>query len=289
MNSNLKRFALPVTLAFIVLCAWVRPLDNLASERIDQGFTRALTSFATARLVGAVISVAQGTDVGVQPFGVGVKLAVGQALRPVSELVAQFAELMLMATVIFGAMKVLLAIGGSVGVSLALTLVALGVAWRHWRARRLPVWTWRFLAVLVLIRFALPVVMVGSDAIFREFMADDYMASQSALSGSTAKLESDAMLSGAAKGQGGQGGQGGEGGVVQNAKDWLAKNIDISGRIDALRQSAAQITAHIIKLIVVFLLQTLVIPLLLFWALYRALMAMLPIGRAAKPAWTAGG
>lgn len=270
MNPVLKRYALPVTLAAIVLCAWLRPLDDMAAERIDQGFNRALASFATARLAGAVISVAQGTDVDVQPFGVGVKLAVGQVLRPVGELVAQFAELMLMATVIFGAMKVLLAIGGSAGVSLALTVLALGVGWKHWRARHLPLWAWRFLAVLILIRFALPVVMVGSDAIFREFMADDYAASQNALGGSSAKLESDAMLAGAAKNGSGESSMG------QNAKDWLAKNIDISGRIDALRQSATQITSHIIKLIVVFLLQTLVIPLLLFWALYRALMAMLP-------------
>jgi len=267
MSPTLRRCAFPVILALVVLCAWLHPLDNLASDKVDQGFNRALTSFATARLVGAVISVAQGTDVDVQPFGVGVKLAVGQALHPVSELIAEFAELMLAATVIFGAMKILLLIGGSAGVSLALTVAAAAAGITHWRTRRLPVWAWRFLAVLVLIRFALPVVMVGSDMVFKEFMADDYTASQSALSGSTGKLEANAVLPDNSVS---------EGGVAQRAKEWLAKNIDVSGRIDALKQSAAQITSHIIKLIVVFLLQTLVIPLLLFWALYRLLMSMLP-------------
>ena len=87
-----------------------------------------------------------------------------------------------------------------------------------------------------------------------------------ALSGSTGQLESKSVLADTT----------GEGGVAQRAKDWLAKNIDINGRIDALKQSAAQIISHIIKLIVVFLLETLVIPLLLFWGLCRLLMAMLP-------------
>ncbi|MDP3310281.1 MAG: hypothetical protein Q8S56_04865, partial [Polaromonas sp.] len=57
-------------------------------------------------------------------------------------------------------------------------------------------------------------------------------------------------------------------GMLDRMKGWLAENADVRARFEELKQAAEQATEHIIRLIVVFLLQTLVIPLLLLWALY---------------------
>jgi len=44
--------------------------------------------------------------------------------------------------------------------------------------------------------------------------------------------------------------------------------VDVKTRFDNLKHAAEQATEHVIKLIVIFLLQTLIIPLLLIQALY---------------------
>jgi hypothetical protein len=62
--------------------------------------------------------------------------------------------------------------------------------------------------------------------------------------------------------------------VLDKMKGWLAdKSLDAGARLDALKQAAERITEQVINLIVIFLLQTLVIPLLLLWALYGAVRA----------------
>ena len=56
-------------LGLVVLCAWFVPLDRLATEQVDAGLKRALVSFATARALNAVISVAQGTEIAAHASG----------------------------------------------------------------------------------------------------------------------------------------------------------------------------------------------------------------------------
>ena len=53
-------------------------------------------------------------------------------------------------------------------------------------------------------------------------------------------------------------------------KGWLSKNADVKAHFANLKAAAEQAAEHIVKLIVIFVLQTLVIPLLLLWALYGA-------------------
>ena len=175
--------------AALVVCAWLGPLEPPAQRHIDAGLERALLSYATARALNAVISVAQGTEVAVQPAGVGVVLAPGQALEPINDLIEQFANLMLTASVAFGVQKVLLAVGAHWLVSAALTLAALGWTAVHLRRHAPPAWLSRLLLVLLMIRFALPVVVIGSDLLFERFMADDYRTSQQAIEAASLRLD----------------------------------------------------------------------------------------------------
>ena len=238
-----KSIILFASLTAILFCAWADPLDKLAANQVDAGFKRAAASFATARLIGAVISVAQGTDVIMQPVGVGVKLAPGQLLHPLSDLVSKFADLMLTATVIFGAMKILLVIGGNAVFSAAVTVVTLWWFWFFWRGRSSPLWLSRLAVIVLLIRFSVPVTMVGSDAVYQVFMADKYKASQSSLGITAGDMESKPLD---------QVSTNTDSGWWERMKQWVTTNIDVSARIKAMSQSANQIVDHIINVIVVF-------------------------------------
>src|SRR6185436_1624003 len=100
-----QRVVLALAVAIMVACSWLAPLESAANQQVDAGLKRALASFATARALNAVISVVQGTEVAVQPLGIGIKLSLGQILRPLNDMVEQCAHLMLVASIAFGIEK----------------------------------------------------------------------------------------------------------------------------------------------------------------------------------------
>jgi hypothetical protein len=189
-------------------------------------------------------------------------LTPGQALDPINDLVEQFSTLMLLASVSFGVQRVLIAIGGHAVVSVLLSLVALG--WTAWRWRGAPrPWLTRLLVLLLLVRFAVPLAVLGSDLAFRTFLARDYAEAQAQLGGSADRLGAAAAQAPPATSP-----------PNESFLDRLkrlgasaAQSADVSARIEALRRQAATAVDHLVTLTVIFLLQTLVLPLALLWGL----------------------
>ncbi len=220
---------------------------------------RALVSFATARALNAVISVAQGTEVAVEPAGVGVVLTPGQLLDPVNDLVEQFANLMLAASVAFGIQKLLISIGANWVVSLVLSITALAWAFICLRQKPSPAWLSRILVLLLMIRFAVPVVSTGSEMVFEKFMATDYQSSQQVIntaSSDLGKLSPPVVVPNESSG------------MIESIKSWWSQNGNVNLRFEHLKQLTEQSTENIVTLMAIFVLQTLVIPLLLLWVLY---------------------
>ena len=253
-----QRLVLVTAVVIAVVFAWRAPLDAAAAQQVDAGLKRALLSFASARALNAIISVVQGTEVAVEPAGVGVVFTPGQVLDPVNDLVEQFSDLMLLASVSFGVQSVLINIGAYWPVSLLLSLAALGWAFGYLRMRPVPGWLARGLAVLLMVRFAVPVVAIGSETLFQKFMAADYSASQQAIDTTSERLVRLNPPAAAASEQG----------VLERLQGWWSRNGDVKLRFEQLKQAAEHATENVIRLIVIFLLQTLVIPLLLLWLLY---------------------
>ena len=253
------RVGLAVIIAALVALSWLAPLDSAAHQYVDAGLKRALVSFATARALNAAISVAQGTEVAVQPAGVGVILSPGQALDPINDLVEQFSNLMLTASVAFGAEKVLIGIGAHWVVSLILTIAA--AAWFAFVGRldTAPQWLSRLLILLLMIRFAIPVVTIGSDLLFRQFMEADYQSSQrgiESVSGQIAKIDAQ------------DGAKTDDKSVLDRFKGWAAQQTDLKSLYSNLKESAEMATERIVTLMVIFLLQTLVFPVALLWIMW---------------------
>ena len=253
-----RRTLLLLALLALLLGTWLAPLDKPAMQQVDAGLKRALVSFAAARALNAVISVAQGTEVSVEPLGVGVTLTPGQLLDPVNDLVEQFSNLMLMASVAFGIQKILISMGGYWLISVLLSVTAIGWAVLAFRGQRAPRWLRGLLVITLMLRFAIPVVTLGSDLLWQKFLAADYEASQQVISSSTGQV---ASLNPALPQDSVQPGW------LDRMRGWVTPNGEIKARFEKLKQAAEQAVEHIIKLIVIFLLQTLVIPLLLLWGL----------------------
>jgi hypothetical protein len=95
-----------------------------------------------------------------------------------------------------------------------------------------------------MVRFAIPAVTIGSDLAFRHFMADDYRASQTSIDATAGQLEAPSAPA-------------------------VPDNKGLIDRFKGLLASIEQATEHVVKLMAIFLLQTLVIPVVLLWMLYR--------------------
>lgn len=261
-RSRMAGRALAILLvAAAVACSWLPSIERIADEQVAAGLKRAVISFAAAKTLNAAISVAQGTEIALQPVGVGLTLTVGQILDPLNDLVEQFASLMLMASVAFGVQKALLAIGGQWQISAAVSIVA--VLWALFYLRgRAPPWLSRMLFVLIVIRLAVPAITIGSDWVYERFFADSYQQAQEALDVISANASKPVIQ------------------VPEDAKDksiwdrvkgWgdAGGLLDVKARVAQLREAVDKATDHIIDLMVVFVMQTIVIPIVLLWALFK--------------------
>ena len=257
--QHFRQIAATALVLILAVCSWFSVLDTTADAQVDTGLKRALISFAAARALNAVISVAQGTEVAVEPGGIGVVLTPGEALDPINDLVEQFSNLMLLASVSFGVQKVLLSIG--VDRIVALLLSATALAWVALRLRReiAPAWLSRLLVILLMVRFAVPVSVISTDWLFQKFMAQDYQVSQQVIDTASGRL--GALKTDSAAPAGNQN-------MLDTIRNWFSQNADLKAQFDRLRQAAEQSVEHVVRLMVIFLLQTLVFPLLLLWLLY---------------------
>ena len=256
------RTLLLVLVVVLVGLAWYQPLDQLAAAYSEAGLKRALAAFATARGLNAVISVIQGTEVTGGAF-VNVTLALGQVLDPVNDLIEQFAKLMLVVSVVFGVQLLLMQMGATWLVSLLLTVLLVGWAWLKLRQGLAPPWVGRLLMALLIVRFLVPVVAITSELSHRAFMADKYAASQQAIESSTATL--GALGSGAG-----------------SSTPWWDLREKLGEKIEELKQDAERVVSHVIDLIVVFVAQTIVLPLLVLlgvWWGWRAIATPGWVGR----------
>ncbi|MEM9624394.1 MAG: hypothetical protein AAF993_22330, partial [Pseudomonadota bacterium] len=97
-----RRWLITLVVAAAVALSWSGIADQHAHEQTSATFKKALAAAALARAFNGVISVAQGTEVAIQPVGVGVTLTVGEILDPLNDLVERFAVLALAASVSLG-------------------------------------------------------------------------------------------------------------------------------------------------------------------------------------------
>ncbi|MCP5269349.1 MAG: hypothetical protein H6943_09995 [Zoogloeaceae bacterium] len=265
-DTPLRYWVGVVLVAALVALAWLGPVDDLAKTRVDDGLKRALATFAVARTLNAVISVVQGTEVSVQAVG-GVTLAPGQVLDPLNDLIEQFSALMLGACIAFGVFKVALAISSDIVVTGMFSVLAL--AWVIWLVRGgpMPKWVMPLMLLVVMIRFAMPAVIVGSDLLFEKFLEPEYVQSKALVSNAASQLETLTPPENASAEA--------KSGVVDRLKNWWAQTIDAGTRFQQLKAVAEQTVEHAIRLAVVFLMQTLLLPVFLFWLLARLVRGLL--------------
>ncbi len=249
-------------------------LEGRGGEYLDNTLIRATASFALARGLNGTISVIQGTDFAVS-LGVGGNLALGEALDPVNDLVERFSLVMLASTVSLGIQKVLMGIGAWLGfrvfLSLALLLIVLGIWVPQTGISKLVQFVgYKLLIFAIVLRMAVPLAATVGSLISELFLREKYQNATTVIDQFQKTLRE-------------------EYGTVNAEQDkpeddttetkWYdlskynPKKIfsEIKAKISVLTDQISNITKYIVDLIVVFLMETIVLPLLTLWGLVKFL------------------
>lgn len=270
MVSPRQRILWTLVALVVAAAALSNVFDTLGEDYARQAFGRALVTFAAARTLDGVISVAQGTEIAVEPAGVGVIFSLGQILDPINDLVERFSTVMLVATSSLGLQNVLLRITGWWGITALLLATVVFVLARLWwpgaAAGRSASLAIRLLLIAVFLRFAVPLLIIGTGLLFDTFLAAEQQAAVQALETTSAEIR--AVNEEVAKTP--------EAGasIMDRFDSWIDRSLDqldVERRINNLRERAANATEHIVNLIVIFVLQTIVMPLAVLWLLAELL------------------
>lgn len=241
-----------------------KPLDQAATAQVDAGLKRALVTYATARAIHAGISVAQSATI-----DVGASFSPGQALTPLAEMVQQFSDVMLVVSVSFGVQKLLISLGGFWVLSAVLVVSAM--AWAYFRLCRggSPLWLSKLFFLLVMVRIAMPLVSIGSEMLFQALLQKDYVTSQKLIDdiSKNKKIEPDSVSEpvGASDTD--------PPGIFSWAKGALKAKAAAGGMLERfqperLQNDIGKGVEKMVMLIGIFLVHTLVLPLLLLWGFY---------------------
>ena len=264
-NSYAKVF---ITLFFLLLAFFSisQTFDDYGNQYTDESFERSLVSFAIAKGLNGAISIVQGTEVALEPAGVGVILTPGQILDPANDLIERFSWVMLICTISLGIQSILLKIFSSFYFSMAVTTSLFIMVLFIWNKYETPIQLknilYRIAAFLIILRFFIPVMAVTSEGMYSAFLEPIYLES-------TQQLEySDKTITALSK----------ESTAVHTDSQelsWyesLTKNIDstidtfnVEKRVEELKLEVESLTNHIIDLIVIFTMQTILFPLLFLW------------------------
>ena len=286
--------------------------DNMSQQYAEKALTRALATFTVARTLNGVISVAQGTEVAVEPGGVGVILTPGQVLDPVNDLIERFSSVMLVAASSLGLQLMLLRITSSwVVTAVLIGLLALWLVsvWsQRLQGNKYASLTLRLSMMLVFVRFAIPVVIICTNFLFSAFLLTDQETATAALEATSTRLNevntqsedatSPDEVPSQSNGQAppepsgdslketlasayeslpsiaevGSQMKSSTQEYISNVSDWFG-SISVSTRMAQLKASAAEATSHIVDLIVIFVLQTIIFPLGFLWLFVEVLKA----------------
>jgi len=270
-QAMLKRQILwTVLIVLAVAGALTGHIDRASEAQAEDALKNALVTFAVARTLNGVISAAQGTEVALEPGGVGVVLSVGEVLDPINDLIERFSAVMLIAASSLGLQALLLNITAWWGVSAFLVVAAAAFLVTIWAPESVAadymVPALRVLLIILFVRFAAPVLIVGTTLISDAFLVPEQQAATAVLESTTADIEELNEETQAASAS------------DQSLMDRLGEmigdsfeSINVSERLVQLRESAANASEHIVSLIALFVLQTIILPLVFLWVFVEGL------------------
>lgn len=269
MHFNFRQLTIAAVLLLTAVLSVLPVIDNQARENYESLFQRAFVTFALARTLNGVISAVQGTELALQPAGVGVTLTPGEILDPVNDLVERFSWIMLGATVSLGIQDVLMDVSAWWLIKLLVVVLALWMVFAYLGDRQTDKnrsLVSRLFLIALFLRFAVPLTLIANDALYQLFLEPRYVESTEVVTAAGDEIQQIGEVQEQAE-ESGEDGLFGSGvfGTIGEAMDKTRESLDLADKVGRIKARAAEMIEHLIQLSVVFILQTGILPLVFLW------------------------
>ena len=147
-------------------------LDRATDSYFREAITKGGISYAACRVINASVSIIKESSLHLQPAGVGLSLAVGQALDPIDDLTERLSDVLVTAITSLGVQKLAYEIGISLAppvLAVFLLLLAVLVWLKSTKLVFLHKTVMRFALLIVIARFFLPISSFINDFINTNF------------------------------------------------------------------------------------------------------------------------
>lgn len=276
MNRTRLNGLLILLVALLILLSSVTTVDRAAAKDHEALFQRALVTFALARTLNGLISVVQGTELALQPAGVGVTLTPGEVLDPVNDMIERFSWIMLGATLSLGVQQVLLDVGQWWGVRLLLALLGLFWLWARLRVEgatslastKTSTVLLRAFIVVLFIRFAVPLALLVNETLYTMFLETRYTESTQVIEAAGADLQKATTPDPAAAQPESESGLFDS---LGQALEGTREAMNFKERLAEIGERAREVIENLIQLSVVFILQTGILPIAFLWIFLQVL------------------
>jgi hypothetical protein len=272
VNPTARNALITLVVVLLVTVCWHGGLDRHAQRATDQTFTRALTTFAIARTLNGVISVAQGTEIAVTPVGIGVALKVGEILDPLNDLIERFSWLLLIASASLGTQILLTEIFSEIWLNLIVSVTAGAFILSLWvkTPPGLGTLLTRVCLITLFTRFVVVATTLISSWIDLAFLEPRQTLAEAQITVTARQIETlnetpDANPE-----------------LMDRIDQWVdqgSQALDVRRQVDELKRRAESTIGEIINLIVVFFVQTVLVPIVVLFGLMKAFGALLPLRR----------
>ncbi|MDA1077087.1 MAG: hypothetical protein O3A63_20430, partial [Proteobacteria bacterium] len=253
MRQPLKSSLITLLVVGLVGVCWHGGLDRHAEQATEKTFNRALATFAVARTLNGVISVAQGTEIAITPVGVGVALKVGEILDPLNDLIERFSWLLLIASASLGTQILLTQIFSEVWLNALVTVTSIAFltslwAWPAGKAHGLIT---RVALITLFTRFTVVATALLTTWVDAAFLEPRQTQAETQITTTTRQIESMREDPQA------------DPELLDQLSSWMDSGrqaLDVRAQVNRLKLRAESTIGEIINLIVVFFVQTVLVP-----------------------------
>jgi hypothetical protein len=266
MQSSRAKAAITLTLVLVVALSLSGLVDSGGRSYTDATLKRAVVTFAIARTLNGVISMAQETEFAFEPAGIGVTIMPGELLDPINDLVERFSWVMLASSASIGIQSVLLRMSEWWGVSLLL-LLAVGLLLFCVWSPRAPAWlrrvSYHAVMIAVFLRFAVPVLLIATSLVSDIFLREQAELAAAALQQSSREIREELPQTDV---------EAPKRSIGEKLSEFVTRpldSMDLRARIERIQERFSGTIEHIIDLIVAFTLETIIIPLVFLWLLVK--------------------
>ena len=249
-------------------------LDTAADAYFREAITKGGVAYATCRVINASVSIVKESSLQLEPAGVGVSLAVGQALDPIDDMTERLSDVLVTAITSLGVQELAYEISVSLAPPiLSIFLFTLSIlSWfENDRLKSFQRTTMRFALLIVIARFCLPISSMANEFINNNFFNAQISDAIKELAVGSAELdklkdfslpEIDGVL-----------------GTIENSASFLKrKSIELNNALVATVSNMGDIIENLLKLtflyVGIFLIQVIILPLLSFFFLVKIINAL---------------